>query len=69
MIEVRGNDFTFSVMLVGGRIRKRGLWIMKKILGLVFSNRRLGNSEILVKEIMRSIPDDGSRELIRVTDL
>lgn len=42
---------------------------MKKILGLVFSNRRLGNSEILVKEIMRSIPDDGSRELIRVTDL
>ncbi len=42
---------------------------MKKVLGLVISNRRLGNSEILVKEIMQSIPEDCQKELIRVTDL
>jgi len=42
---------------------------MKSILGLVISNRKLGNSEILVKEIMRGIPEDCKRELIRLTDL
>ena len=42
---------------------------MKKILGLVFSHRNLGNSEILVKDIMSRVPGDNSLELIRVTDL
>ena len=42
---------------------------MKKILGLVISNRKLGNSELLVKEIMRSIPHDCQYELIRLTDM
>ncbi|MGI5910955.1 MAG: flavodoxin family protein [Syntrophomonadaceae bacterium] len=42
---------------------------MKKVLGLVISSRKLGNSEILVKEIMDSIPQDCQRELIRLTDL
>lgn len=42
---------------------------MKKILGLVVSQRRLGNSELLLKEIMTHIPQPCSRELIRLTDL
>lgn len=42
---------------------------MKKVLGLVISHRKLGNSEILVKEIMRSIPGEYSLELLRLTDL
>ncbi|KJS14934.1 MAG: multimeric flavodoxin WrbA-like protein [Peptococcaceae bacterium BRH_c4b] len=42
---------------------------MKKILGLVISERRLGNSEILTKEIMDNIPEPCNRELIRLTDL
>ncbi len=42
---------------------------MKKVLGLVISHRKLGNSEILVKEVMNSIPEPCSRELIRLTDL
>lgn len=42
---------------------------MKKILGLVISQRKLGNSEILVKEIMNNIPADYQPELIRLTDL
>lgn len=42
---------------------------MKKVLGIVISHRKLGNSEILVKEIMNSIPEECSRELIRLTDL
>lgn len=42
---------------------------MKKVLGLVISNRKLGNSEILVKEIMSNIPEECTRELIRLTDL
>lgn len=46
------------------------MWrIVKKVLGLVVSHRKLGNSEILVKEIMGSIPEECSRELIRLTDL
>lgn len=43
--------------------------IMKKVLGLVISRRKLGNSELLVKEIMGNIPETCSRELIRLTDL
>ncbi|NPV92858.1 MAG: flavodoxin family protein [Firmicutes bacterium] len=42
---------------------------MKKILGIVSSTRKLGNSEILVKEIMGSVPGECTRELIRLTDL
>lgn len=42
---------------------------MKNVLGLVISHRKLGNSELLVKEIMRSIPEECNRELIRLTDL
>lgn len=42
---------------------------MKKVLGLVVSERNLGNSEILVKEIMDAVPDPCERELIRLTDL
>lgn len=42
---------------------------MKKVLGLIISHRKLGNSEILVKEIMKSIPEECNRELIRLTDL
>jgi len=40
-----------------------------KLLGLVVSARRLGNSEVLVKEIMSRVPGEWERELIRLTDL
>ncbi|MFZ5646047.1 MAG: flavodoxin family protein [Bacillota bacterium] len=42
---------------------------MKKVLGLVVSERNLGNSELLVKEIMGAVPDPCSREMIRLTEL
>jgi len=42
---------------------------MKKILGLVISRRILGNSELLLKEIMSHIPEKCTLELIRLTDL
>ncbi len=42
---------------------------MKRVLGLVISERNLGNSEILVKEIVDSVPGPCSRELIRLTEL
>lgn len=42
---------------------------MKTVLGLVISARRLGNSELLVKEIMDSVPEPCSRQLIRLTEL
>jgi len=42
---------------------------MKKILGMVISPRKLGNSEILVKEIMSSIPEKCELQLIRLTDM
>jgi len=42
---------------------------MKKVLGLVISQRKLGNSELLVKEIMSNIPEECHLELIRLTDL
>lgn len=41
----------------------------KKVLGLVISNRKLGNSEILIKEIMKNIPGECDCELIRLTEL
>lgn len=42
---------------------------MKKVLGLVVSERKLGNSEIMVKEIMKNVPDPCDREMIRLTDM
>jgi multimeric flavodoxin WrbA len=42
---------------------------MKTVLGIVISHRKLGNSEILVKEIMNGIPETYNKELIRLTDL
>lgn len=41
---------------------------MKTVLGIVISHRKLGNSEILVKEIMNGIPETCNKELIRLTD-
>jgi multimeric flavodoxin WrbA len=40
-----------------------------KILGLVSSPRRLGNSEIVVKEMMNRLPDDWDKQMIRLNDL
>ncbi len=42
---------------------------MKKVLGLVVSERKLGNSELILKEIMAGVPDPCVRELIRLTEL
>lgn len=42
---------------------------MKNVLGIIVSHRKLGNSELLVKEIINSIPEQCQRELIRLTDL
>ncbi len=41
---------------------------IKKIVALVLSPRRLGNSEILVKEICRHLPQPHELQLIRLTD-
>jgi multimeric flavodoxin WrbA len=41
---------------------------MKKILGLIASPRRLGNCEILVKEISRRVPEPHELELIRLPE-
>lgn len=41
---------------------------MKKILGLIASPRRLGNCEILVKEISRQVSEPHELELLRLTD-
>lgn len=40
-----------------------------KILGLCASQRKLGNSEILLKEILRFFPENFEKKLIRITDL
>ncbi len=40
-----------------------------KVLGLVASPRKLGNSEIIVKEMLKSLPDDWDKEMIRLNDL
>ena len=42
---------------------------MKRVLGLVGSNRRLGNSEIMVKEVFRHIEEDCQLALIRLFKL
>ncbi|MCL1791123.1 MAG: flavodoxin family protein [Peptococcaceae bacterium] len=42
---------------------------MKKILGLIASRRKLGNSELLVKELLSNVAEDCAIELIRLTDL
>lgn len=42
---------------------------MLKVLGLVASARRLGNSEILAKEMLASLPEHVEKTLIRLTDL
>ncbi|MFZ5652347.1 MAG: flavodoxin family protein [Bacillota bacterium] len=42
---------------------------MKKVLGLVVSERNLGNSELLVKEILGAVPDPCNREMIRLTEM
>ena len=41
---------------------------MKKILGIVSSARRLGNCEIMVKEIFRNLDDGCQLDLLRLTD-
>ncbi|WP_371367499.1 hypothetical protein SRRS_14170 [Sporomusa rhizae] len=40
-----------------------------KVLGLVASPRKLGNSEILAKEMLASLPDEVEKMMIRLTDL
>lgn len=40
-----------------------------KVLGLVASPRKLGNSEILAKEMLGSLPEHVEKSLIRLTDL
>ncbi|MDR1320263.1 MAG: NAD(P)H-dependent oxidoreductase [Gracilibacteraceae bacterium] len=40
-----------------------------KVLGLVASPRKIGNSEIIVKEIVSSLPAEWDKEMIRMTDL
>ena len=42
---------------------------MKKVLGLVASQRRLGNTEMLVKEILANTGEECTKEMIRLTDL
>lgn len=42
---------------------------MKKVLGIIGSPRRLGNCEILVKEVCRNIKDDHILQLVRLHDL
>lgn len=40
-----------------------------KVLGLVASCRRLGNSEIIVKEVMNALPGGWDKQMIRLSDL
>lgn len=40
-----------------------------KVLGLVASARKLGNSEIIVKEMLKSLPDNWDKKMIRLSDL
>lgn len=42
---------------------------MKKVLGIIASPRKLGNTEILVKEISRNIKEEHETKLIRLTEL
>jgi multimeric flavodoxin WrbA len=41
---------------------------MKKILGLIGSPRKLGNCEVLVKEICRQVPEEHELKLLRLHD-
>ena len=41
---------------------------MKNVLGIIASPRRLGNSEILVKEISRNVPEPHRLNLLRLSD-
>lgn len=40
-----------------------------RVLGLVASPRKIGNSEIIVKEMMKALPDEWEKEMIRLNDL
>ncbi|MDR1603498.1 MAG: flavodoxin family protein [Gracilibacteraceae bacterium] len=40
-----------------------------KVLGLVASPRKLGNSEIIVREMMKVLPADWQKDLLRLNDL
>ena len=42
---------------------------MKKVLGLIGSPRKLGNCEIMVKEVFKNLNGNWEYELIRLTDL
>lgn len=42
---------------------------LKKVLGLVASERRLGNTEMLVKAVLANTGDDCAKEMIRLTEL
>ncbi|MFZ5643895.1 MAG: flavodoxin family protein [Bacillota bacterium] len=41
---------------------------MKKVLGLVISERRFGNTELIIKEILGAVTEPCTREMIRLTD-
>jgi len=41
---------------------------MKKVLGIIASPRRLGNCEIMVKEISGHIPEPHELNLLRLSD-
>ncbi|MBT3310403.1 MAG: flavodoxin family protein [Desulfobacterales bacterium] len=41
---------------------------MKKVLGIIGSPRKLGNSEVLIKEISRNVPEPHELSLIRLND-
>ena len=41
---------------------------MKKILGIIASPRKLGNCEIIIKEISRRLPEDSELKLLRLHD-
>ena len=40
-----------------------------KVLGIIASPRQLGNSEICLKEILRSLPDDWEKEIMNICKL
>ena len=40
-----------------------------KVLGLAASPRKLGNSEIIVKDMLESLPHDWDKEMLRLSDL
>ena len=40
-----------------------------RVVGLVSSPRKGGNSEIAVKEVLRQLPEDWEKEMIRINEL